>query len=212
MINSVKEWGSLRETDMVHIDLDQVRTQLKLWQADTGFPKSESTCAQTQVEAGFICELAADRCATEGKNFIFDGTFRNAKFNRDFMNRLKDRARQHGNGLRMCVLLVDTELEICKARVEARKILTGRPVPLKFVEECNRESKLTAKKIGADPVLIDTFISIDNNGKYPEFMDVDGCTDREGLLNFLICDDPDSGRKELFKGMTFGGGDSMKSA
>merc|ERR1719330_2139329 len=90
VIETSRQWG-LIPNGIVHIDLDHVRTYLRAWKEDPGNPKSEATCAATQVEAGFICELTADRCATEGKSFIFDGTFRNREWNNAFIEKLKAR-------------------------------------------------------------------------------------------------------------------------
>lgn len=183
VVKSLTEWDILPQTGIVHIDLDHVRTFLRDWKEDLGNPKSEATCAATQVEAGFICELTADRCVAEGKSFIFDGTFRNKEWNQAFIEKLKARA---ARPLRVCILLVDTSLDICQTRVTARMLHTGRPVPGAFVVRCNAEAKSAAMAVSMSPA-VETFVHVDNDGELPAFLP-DGKNSKE-LKEFFIMEE-----------------------
>merc|ERR1712125_308915 len=103
----------------------------KAWLEDASWPKKQETVNATQVEAGLLAQLAAIRCTQDGKNFVFDATLQNAAWNKEFMSRLRcvagDRNR-HDRSLRICIIFVDTTLEICRKRVADREITSGRRV------------------------------------------------------------------------------------
>ncbi len=57
----MKELGFIPE-GMAHLDCDHNRSFCPAWKTDKNDPKLETTVAETQVEAGFISELAAVHC------------------------------------------------------------------------------------------------------------------------------------------------------
>lgn len=80
-----------------HIDFERHRTGLRTWKEDKGKVKSKATVAASQVEAGWIGELAAISCAVCGKSFVYDGTFRNSAWNLRFMKRLQSIVRRNAS-------------------------------------------------------------------------------------------------------------------
>ena len=58
------------EQEFAHLDLDANRVFLKAWKEDTASPKSQATVIATQIEAGFINDLAAARCSRNKKCFV----------------------------------------------------------------------------------------------------------------------------------------------
>ena len=73
-----------------YLDVDAHRYSLAAWIEDDHRPKLLTTVARTQPEAGHINDRAMTECARRRKNFVIDGTMRNAKQAQDAQKRMKD--------------------------------------------------------------------------------------------------------------------------
>ena len=154
----------------VHVDLDRCRTFLPAWQQDPNHPKLQSTVEATQIEAGLIAQIAALKCSADGVSFLFDATFRNAKWNLEFIRRV---FRTSSNrDIQVCIILVDTDLRICQERANARAQTSGRPVRPERVKDYNEQAKKSAY---AARDFVDLFVHIKNDAAELEFID-DGDT------------------------------------
>jgi len=176
VIQWLKDTGIV-DSQSVHIDVDRNRLHLDDWKADQAYPKSEETVKKTQPEAGFISELAAFRCCQTKLPFLYDGTLRNAEWNLAFFKALKKILPD----LRICICLVDTPLETCKARVKTRCEKTGRPVQDEFVVSCNEAARKSADSLSKEDV-VSMYVRISNQYEAPTYA---GCAnDGTKLLQF----------------------------
>jgi len=162
---------------VAHIDLDHNRSYLREWQDDRSNPKSIATVERTQIEAGFISELAAIRCSVRGKCFIYDATMRNKEWNIRFIQRLMDQALCNNRRLRVGLIFVDAALEKCQERVVDRAHRTRRLVQPDFVVRCHKEAKATAIALREKHDLVHLWAHMDNNGE-PVFL-ADGASEQE---------------------------------
>jgi len=150
------------------VDCDAIRTKLPAWVAAVGDASQrpdrkaeimEKGRADTQVLAGKIAERAAKLCLDQGKNFVFDSTLRNLEWTK-FM--LAEWRRSH----RVCVIFIDTELDITQRRVQQRYEATGRPVQPEFVLSCHKDSRSVAAEIEKEAQnknMVDLFVRIKND-------------------------------------------------
>jgi len=123
----------------------------------------EAARAETQVPAGAVATQARKLCFDGSISCVFDSTLRILQVARDTFADCKKR------GFRVCVILVDTDVEVCQQRVKEREKKTGRPVQEEFVRSCNAESKEVAEAVKSE---VDLFITIPNNDQ-PEVSDAD---------------------------------------
>eukprot|EP00440_Ansanella_granifera_P001766 gb/GFBE01001904.1/.p1 GENE.gb/GFBE01001904.1/~~gb/GFBE01001904.1/.p1 ORF type:complete len:566 (+),score=112.49 gb/GFBE01001904.1/:1-1698(+) len=153
----------LGEDTFVHIEVDKNREYLPAWDADKNFPKLQATVDATQVEAGLLAQTAALACSMRGHCFVFDATFRNLDWNLHFIRRL----RAVSSTLQVGVVLVDTDVAICKARALDRAAKVGRPVPEDQVALYNEQARESARAAWEQKA-VDFFVDISNNDE-PRF-------------------------------------------
>jgi hypothetical protein len=150
--------------DIALIDLDRNRQFTQAWRHDKAKIKSQKTVNASQVQAGFISDLLAATCCLQSKSFIFDGTMRNSEIALKSMMRWKGLAEPRR--VQICILFVDTDIDICKTRVKKRTEEEGRPVPEKYVEDTNQQSRASFDRL-KDNAIVDLCIRIENNGDEP---------------------------------------------
>jgi len=121
------------------IDIDEARYHSSPWAANTDH--SEEGIAKlvnaTQAGAGFVCEVAALRCAMQSRSFVYDSTLRIQGWASEFIRLLKEVQ----PGLRTCILFIDSLVDACKVRAHERFLKEKRNVPMEFLESCNKASR-----------------------------------------------------------------------
>lgn len=175
VIESLVKDGVIPDS-LVHIDIDMSRTFLIAWNNDTHWPKLQATVDVTNIEAGLIAQIAAIKCSILGISFLYDGTFRNLRWNLGFIRRLM---KSSTKPFKLCLILVDTNPEACKQRAKTRADKEGRPTDDEFVLESNEQARHSAF-IAKD--FVELFIQVKNNGHGLEFTEEDA-TDK--LRKFL---------------------------
>jgi len=170
VLQGLVKLGCLPAGLFAHLDVDAQREHLPAWRNDTNQPKLISSVERTQKEAGYINDLAMARAAHARINFVVDGTLRDPDHALRAINRMRclsDEWKQTGaqgaqgmKSLRVCVILVDADEDVCFQRVELRAQKTGRPVQKDFVKSCNRTSRESAAVVRS---AADCFIHIKNN-------------------------------------------------
>jgi adenylate kinase family enzyme len=157
-----------RGTKFAHLDIDHNRTFLPEWHEDKEYPKQQSTVDVTGYEAGLINQLAAIRCCQTGRSFIYDGTLRNGKWNKMFMQKLREISK---GKLKLGIVHVDTSLETCKSNALARAKKIGRPTDIEYLVEAHASAAKSATSLREDDNLkLDTFAQISNiPGQAPSF-------------------------------------------
>merc|ERR1712110_1411534 len=97
-----------------------------------------------------------------GMSFLYDATFRNLAWKLSFIRKI---LRVVKRSMKIVIILVDTDVDICITRARERAEKVGRPCPDDFVRASNedaRQSALSAKDFA------DAFFHIRNDAS-PEF-------------------------------------------
>uniref|UniRef100_A0A7S2N6J8 Zeta toxin domain-containing protein n=1 Tax=Zooxanthella nutricula TaxID=1333877 RepID=A0A7S2N6J8_9DINO len=179
-LQELSRMGALPFGAFAHLDVDKNREYLPAWINDRNKPKLVPSVERTQYEAGYINDLAMTLCARQRLNFVIDGTMRNTETtirNMFRMRKLADQWKHLGargtrsmKKLRVAVVFIDADVEVCLERVAQRAVKTGRPVQHDFVKECNQLCRDSVKAIAKAPGCVDLFVHVKNNGGGLDFV------------------------------------------
>mmetsp|Transcript_51674 Transcript_51674/g.167846 ORF Transcript_51674/g.167846 Transcript_51674/m.167846 type:complete len:883 (-) Transcript_51674:399-3047(-) len=127
------------------LDIDEARYQSSAWaiNADDSPEGIAKLVDATQAGAGFVCEVAALRCAMQSKSFVYDSTLRIEGWASEFIRLLKEVQPR----LRICILFIDSPVDACKVRAHERFLKEKRNVPETFIESCNAASRATVASL-----------------------------------------------------------------
>jgi len=144
----VLKWLQDKQCYPVHqavLDIDAARCQSSAWATNADdSPEGIATLVDaTQAGAGFVCEVAALRCAMQSKSFIYDSTLRLEGWASEFI-RLLQKVQPR---LRTCILFVDSPVDVCKVRAHQRFLKEKRNVPESYIESCNLASRATVASL-----------------------------------------------------------------
>jgi len=157
VIRFLKRNGYIPKTAAV-IDIDDMRMQLPAYQR---ISDKVLACRQTQAQAGYMAEIASHWCMQERVSFVLDACLAGLAWHRHLFNFLQS------SGMRLGILLVETDVETCLQRVHRREQQTGRPVPEAIVRERNEECRANAFALRSD---VQLFVRV-RNERSPTFQD-----------------------------------------
>lgn len=170
VLRELAKLQALPSGQFAHLDVDAHRQYLPAWQEDANDPKLVSSVERTQHEAGYINDLAMARCARQRINFVVDGTMRKAEHTQRNIQRMREESAQWKNcgargnlmmrPLRVTIVFVAADVDVCLERVALRTAETGRPVQEDFVKECNQQCRESVKALSKR---VNLFTHLKNN-------------------------------------------------